>query len=783
MKLIKVAFSASAVVFLIQTTPLSALVDPLPFKVPPAEEDKQAFQPPDRVQLGGWIGSRFSGNEVNRLAKMDTDRLLEGFRKRPGRQDWDGEYVGKWLDAATLAWVNTGDPALRAKMDYTFRELAKCQLADGYLGTYEEKNHWSSWDVWIHEYDLIGLITYARYTGNQDALGVCRRIADLLCNTFGDTPGKRDIIASGPHMGMASTSLLEPMSLLYRLTGEPRYLDFCKYLVRSWDQPDGPHILSRLLDGKGVNEVGDAKAYEMMFCINGALEFYRTTGDPKILQAVLNAWQDIVSNRLYITGTASSGESFHANFELPNNANVGETCVTVTWMQINANLLRLTGQARFAEQLEHTTLNQLFGAQNPNCNDWGYYVQMEGKKPYTPGLYCCTFSGPRGVSLIPTFVESVDADGLVLNLYESGKAALKLRDGTDVGVITETQYPADEHVRITVNPAAKKVFAVKFRVPEWCKNPSVTVEGEKQAIQTGADGYAAVKRTWSPGDQLELVFPMTLRVVLGDHINHDKAALMYGPLVLAADASLVEKAGQKFDFVTLASSDAAALGGDPTPAPEGFKTWPGSRAFTVNTIVKKSTTEHKAGVATTVPLVSFADAGVTGAYYKVWIPLRQFKRDNLLPEGVESRSRPGNTDPLGSIIDERPETYVVTYDGKPAAEDWYAVTLPEPIQISRVIFAHGHNFHDGGWFDVSAGKPKVQIQSAENGPWQTVGELTDYPAATATDNAKLKDGQSFTLKLAQPVTVLAVRVIGTPATGDSPKQAFSSCAELQAFAK
>jgi len=60
--------------------------------------------------------------------------------------------------------------------------------------------------------------------------------------------------------------------------------------------------------------------------------------------------------------------------------------------------------------------------------------------------------------------------------------------------------------------------------------------------------------------------------------------------------------------------------------------------------------------------------------------------------------------------------------------------------------------------------------------------LSDYPATTATDNKNLKPGQTFTLRLAEPVKAAAVRVIGVPACGNNPKQAFSSCGELQAFA-
>ena len=226
--------------------------------------------------------------------KIDPDRLLEGYRKRPGRQSWDGEHVGKWLHAATLAWANTGDPASQ-QTGYGARSCPNASFADGYLGTYLEKDRWTEWDVWAHKYNLIGLITYMRYTGNREPLPACRRMADLLCGTFGDEPGKRDIITAGHHVGMAPTSVLEPMVLLYRLTGEPRYLDFCSYILRAWEQPNGPHIVSTLADAKRVDKVGNGKAYEMLSCLNGALEYYRTVGDPQILDACLNAWQDIVA--------------------------------------------------------------------------------------------------------------------------------------------------------------------------------------------------------------------------------------------------------------------------------------------------------------------------------------------------------------------------------------------------------------------------------------------------------------------------------------------------------
>lgn len=753
---------------------------PVPEAIPCAIADRQSFQPPHQVQFRGWLGSRIDANGSNRLLKVDTDRLLEGYRKRPGRQSWDGEHVGKWLHAATLAWVYSGDPALRAKLDETVRGLIRCQLADGYLGTYLDRDRWTAWDVWAHNYNLLGLITYIRHTGNQEPLATCRRMADLLCRTFGDEPGKRDLITAGSHVGMAPTSVLEPMVQLYRLTGEARYLAFCRYILRAWEQPNGPHILSTLLTAKRVDKVGNAKAYEMLSCLNGALEYQRTVGDkPEILEACLNAWQDIVDHRIYLTGASSYREHFHDDFDLPNVNNVGETCVTVTWEQFNSHLLRLTGQARFAEQLERVVLNQLFGAQSCDGAAWGYYVQMEGKKPYSSKLdgHCCLSSGPRGVALIPTFAVSTAPDGPVINLFEAGTAKLALADGTAVDLKIETKFPADGLVRVSVQPAAERDFSIRLRLPTWSSATAIEVNGNAIPATPGPDGYAALRRAWKPGDAIELRLRLEPRVVVGDHLNQGKAAILFGPLVLAADEALLGP-DTPLSLVSLPGLDLAQLGIIPEPAPQARLSWPGAQVFRTHATARRNSGTLKKGDTFDIRLVPFADAGSLGDSYRVYLPLLGWGPENPLVEGRETRSRQGNAH--GSIIDDDEASFVVTFDGKAAAEDWYAVELDEPILVSRVSFVQGKLFHDGGWFDATHGKPKLQAKKTPSSPWETVAEFGDYPATSAGNPAGLQQGQTFAANLTPPTSLAAIRVTGTPACGDNPKQAFSSLAELRA---
>jgi hypothetical protein len=178
--------------------------------------------------------------------------------------------------------------------------------------------------------------------------------------------------------------------------------------------------------------------------------------------------------------------------------------------------------------------------------------------------------------------------------------------------------------------------------------------------------------------------------------------------------------------------------------------------------------------------VPFAEAGRDGGHYRVWMrgPGVEFPRGlSLLADGVETRSREGNVS--GAINDGDSGTFVVTFDGKAEKEDWFAVALDNPVSFKRIVFAHGQNFHDGGWFDTRDGKPRVEVQRAKGEAWKPLGGLSSYPATTDTHPAGLEPGQSFELRLPASETAVAVRVVGKPASGDNPAQAFSSCAELQ----
>ena len=331
-----------------------------------------------------------------------------------------------------------------------------------------------------------------------------------------------------------------------------------------------------------------------------------------------------------------------------------------------------------------------------------------------------------------------------------------------------------------MEPARKADFALKLRLPTGCGKPRLRLNGQPALAEPGPDGYVALRRTWGLHDQVQLSVVLEPRLIRGDHQNQGKAALLYGPLVLAADEALLQAPLRSLSSLALRDFDLAYLNLTPAPAPDKVKSWPGAQVFRANGITRNTTESARAGTEVALRLLPFADAGGTGAGYRVWLPVGQSPPGgSLLRDGMETRSRPGNAD--GSINDDDPNSFVVTFNGKAAAKDWFAVELGEPVVVSRIVFAHGKTFHDGGWFDTSSGKPQIEAKATKDGAWEPMGELASYPATTATDNAKLPDGARFTCLLPAPRKVLALRVMGKPACGDNPQQAFSSCAELQAF--
>ena len=726
------------------------------------------FAPAD-VTLTGFLGERVAANEAHLLA-VDLEPLLAGFRHRPGVHPWIGEHIGKWLHAASLAWQHNGDPRLRSRIDEAVGALLETQEPDGYLGTYAPGRRLSGdtgadWDVWVHKYVLIGLLAAHAATGNAEALAGARRVGDLLVTTFGsDADGGRRLLAAGWHAGMAATSVLEPVVLLYRATGDERYLDFAHRIVAAWDLPGGPRVVAALRETGQVAQVGNGKAYEMLSNLVGLAELARATSDEELIPPLVAGWTDIVTHHRYVTGGASVAEHFGLPDRLPNpmSPNVAETCVTVTWLQLNQQLLRLTGEARFADELERTAYNHLLAAQRPDGMQWCYYTALAGTKPYGPGISCCVSSGPRGVAMLPTMAYGRAPDGEVAVallepstvVLDAGAAGLGAADPTWLTLESAVPFAGDVTVRI--DGPARNAERVRIRAPWWTDD-------------TADDGWWRSSLSTSRGDASWTVQLATgVRRIAGTHDNRGKVALGLGPLVLAY-AVEGGVAGKR-------RTPAYDVLGDELRTGRGRAGRDGGAIRVDGTVDNAVDGLHGAPIR----FVPFATVGADGSPYRVWIATEPPRiARSVLAGGTETRSH-GTID-HGSIVDDEPWSFATTYDGADHDEDWFAVEVASPVTFRRVVVGHGWSWVNGGWFDAATVPPRIEIRPSAGAPWQRLGDLPGYPATTARDPAGLVGGESFDMVLGARVAAVAVRVIGRGSHGDYPPARYATCSKLEAY--
>ncbi|NOT95695.1 MAG: hypothetical protein HOP00_05255 [Nitrospira sp.] len=550
---------------------------------------------------GDYLGDRMAINIKQRLLAVDIESFVRPFLQRPGAQEWVGEHAGKWLHAAVLAWEQTACPQLMSRLDHLARALISAQEPDGYLGTYLPEMRWTSWDVWSHKYNLIGLLAYHRITGDETVLTACRRMGDLLCATFGES--KRDIISSGTHVGMAPTSVLEPMVLLYQVTGEQRYLDFSKYIVSSWDQANGPKLISSLLGHGDVQRTANGKAYEMTSDLVGLLALYRLVGESYYLRALSAAWRDIRAHQNYVTGTSSWGEHFQVQGELNPDGGMegekfvaaGEGCVTVTWIQFTGEMLRLTGDPMYAEELERSIYNALLAAQSPLDGRVTYFLPMRGRKRYgevthgiLPDICCCASSIPRGIAMIPGFAVGAVGGAPAVLLYASGVYSLLACSDEETLAVTlqvQTKYPQDGLIGIDVRPSKVAAFSLLLRVPAWSTRFEARV-GETRIVGTPGT-FLRIERTWALTDRVEIEMELPFFTTPQGNPKTGLVAVQRGPQVLAVDSSVT----------------------DSTNLPVS---WWGRQAYAVEVRV--------ANQLRTLQMIPIAEAGQTKAEYEAVFP-------------------------------------------------------------------------------------------------------------------------------------------------------------------
>lgn len=491
---------------------------------------------PAGIVLRGPLGDALDANLAGRLSHFIVDEtspaiaLFAPERRALNQEgDWYGEHAGKWLAAAAKAAARSGDARLLASVRRVADFLVSVQDGDGYLGTYAPQRRfmrkqppkpasWDgapsvrTWDIWTHAYLILGLLETHKHFPEPRYLDAARRIGELCLRTLSD--GAIDITDLGNHFGMSATVLLDPAVELYFATGERSFLDLALTVLGQADAHPPLALLSRALAGYDAAEIATGKAYQLAWNLVGLAKLYRASGHADYLRAVESLWRSIRERHLTLGGGPWGGvahrsrEVFNAPGAFSPQAYV-ETCSTLAWIQLNRELLAITGQARYAEEIERSAYNDLLAAQAPDGEDWCYYVFPNGRRVHTTYWRCCKSSGAMAVEELPGVAYALGADGAVtVNLYGAGSARLAHRLAGELSLAQDTAYPFDGDIRLRVSPQRAARFALRLRVPSWAQGARIAVNGAPAAGAPVAGDYFAIEREWREGDEVVLRLPM-----------------------------------------------------------------------------------------------------------------------------------------------------------------------------------------------------------------------------------------------------------------------------------
>jgi DUF1680 family protein len=596
-----------------------------------ADKIRPALEPPTELRcfVRGPLGARIEANVQHWLlsAPAANPAMLQMFRDRdrtPARDlvPWAGEFAGKYLTSGVEALRLTQDERLQAHLRRFVADLIATQDKDGYLGPFPRDMRMTGkglWDLWGQYHVMLGLYLWAKQTGDAEALAACRRCADYFCTTFLD--GRRRVLHAGSEE--MNQSSIHIFTLLYRETGEPRYLRLVREIEHDWETPPSGDYVRTALAGTPFFKTPKPR-WEGLHAIEAIAELHLLTGEDRYRRAFEHIWWSILEGDRHTTGGFSSGEQATGN---PYDPRPIETCCTIAWMALTLDYLRLTGDARAADELELSIWNAVLGAQNPAGRWWTYNTPMDGERKASahdivfqaragsPELNCCSVNGPRGLGILSRWAVMTARGGVAVNYYGPSEFTVASPAGRQVRLEQRTDYPLGPDIRLTVTPEVEERFTLRLRIPGWSRRTRVVVNGQEQAgVRPGS--YLAVERIWKAGDTVTLSLNLAPRLWVGEREAAGKVAVYHGPLLLAYDPRFDVHDPGRLPVLDAKFTAADKTIPELTPKPLLLLRFPTADGREVT-------------------LCDFASAGAAGNRYVSWLPARGrrpagFSKDNPL---------------------------------------------------------------------------------------------------------------------------------------------------------
>lgn len=509
-------------------------------------------------QFNGIIDKSVRFIEEFQLLRADLwKRFVQQFKEDADHDGgWRGEFWGKMMRGACFVYEYSQNPQLYKVLTDTVLDMLTAQDETGRISSYGLDHELEAWDLWSRKYVLLGMQYYLEICEDAELsdriVDSMRRQMDAILLKIGDPKdGKKLITKATRHWrGLNSSSILEPVVRLYRITKEQKYLDFASYIV-DCGGTDVANLFELAYEDRFYPyQYPVTKAYEMISCFDGLLEYYYVTGEEKYKESIIRFADKILESDFTVIGCSGcTHELFDHSAVRQANTNNGaimqETCVTVTLMKFFYRLAQLTLDGKYVDAFETSLYNAYLGSINTekvigafiqeNHPDWcPEPLPFDSYSPLTGGTRgrgigglklmsdnhyygCCACIGAAGLGLVP-LMALIPADGaVVLNLYLDGRIETVTPAGGKLTVKIETAYPADGKVKVTLDPERPEQFELRIRIPAWSRKNLFAVNGETVAADEGSlslhSGYINLNRVWTFGDSVDFTLDMRTECV------------------------------------------------------------------------------------------------------------------------------------------------------------------------------------------------------------------------------------------------------------------------------
>jgi hypothetical protein len=500
---------------------------------------------------------------------------------------WDSD-VGKWIEAAAYSLTTHADPDLEARIDRVVDMMAAAQMADGYLNTHyiavEPEKRWTNLrdchELYCAGHLMEAAVAYYEATGKRKMLDVLCRYADHIASVFGPGEGQKRGYCGHPEVELALVKL-------YHATSERRYLELAKYFIDQRGRE--PHYYDREARARGEDPAQYwAKTYEYcqahkplreqdqvvghavraMYLYSGATDVAAETGDDPLLTACKRLWENVTKRRMYITGGLGptfSNEGFTFDYDLPNETAYAETCASIAFVFWAHRMLQVEGDGQYADEMERALYN---GVLSGVSLDGSHFFYANPLAVYPPAFAnrrpemgavrqewfdcaCCPPNIARLLASLGAYMYSTSQEGIYVHLYAQGSAEAFI-DGRRVQIEQVTEYPWAETVSLTLNPETPARLTLALRIPGWCREATMRVNGQDQPLAPVTRlGYACIERMWQVGDRVTLHLAMPVEQVEANpevRMDCGRVVLQRGPMIYCLEE--VDN-GQRLSDITL----------------------------------------------------------------------------------------------------------------------------------------------------------------------------------------------------------------------------------------